>query len=131
MTWFCTISCILILVGIAFSFFGFGTISGISERVVGFSILPHDKDHLLAWESAIYGAIMIGWGITLFLIGRLAFRRKDSELMKIMLVGLFIWLLAEAVYSLYLGVFFNIGVDIEVFVLFSLPLIISIRSLER
>lgn len=117
MVWFCLISCILVLAGIVYCIFGL-------------SILPVDKSILVPWGSAIYGAIMMGWGTTLFLIGRLAFRRNDLELMKIMLFGIFIWLVIEALFSAYLGVFFNVGVDIAVFVLFSLPLIWSIKYLK-
>lgn len=130
MTWFCTVSCILVLVGILFSSLGFGVIAGVSESMIGLNILPADKDRLLSWESAIYGAIMIGWGVTLFLIGRLAFRRKDADLMKIMLYGIFIWLAIEAIFSAYLGVLFNVGVDVAVFAVFSLPLIFGIRHLK-
>ncbi len=118
MLWFSTVSCILILVGIVYCFFGL-------------KILPVDKAVLLDWESAIYGAIMIGWGTTLFLLGRLAFRRNDKELMKILLYGIIIWLFVEALFSLYLGVFFNVGVDIGVSILFALPLIKSIRHLNK
>ena len=118
MIWFSTISGILVLFGILYSFFGL-------------IILPVDKSVLLHWESALYGAIMMGWGTTLLLIGRIAFRRNDIELMKVMLYGLFIWLVVEALFSAYLGVFFNVGVDIAVFVLFSLPLIFSIRYLKN
>jgi hypothetical protein len=75
MTWFSVVSVILVLVGAFFAFFGLG-------------VLPVNKDVLLQWESAIYGAIMIGWGATLLYAGRLAFRRNDTELMKILLVGL-------------------------------------------
>ena len=71
---------------------------------------------------------MIGWGITLFLIGRIAFRRNDTELMKVMLYGIGLWLVIEALFSAYLGVWFNVGVDVAVFGLFSFPLIRSIRS---
>src|SRR5262245_11434455 len=109
MTWFSVVSVILMFAGAFFAFFGLG-------------ILPVNKDVLLQWESAIYGAIMIGWGATLFFAGRLAFRRNDSELMKILLLGLAAWLIVEALFSLYLGVFFNVGVDIAVLTLFSLPL---------
>ena len=56
-TWFSVISIILVLWGIVFAFFGLG-------------VLPiTNKDVLLSWESALYGAIMMGWGITLFLTG--------------------------------------------------------------
>jgi hypothetical protein len=115
MTWFSVVSVILVLVGVFFAFFGLG-------------ILPVNRDVLLQWESAIYGAIMIGWGTTLLFAGRLAFRRNDTELMKILLVGLAAWLVVEALFSLYLGVFFNVGVDVAVLALFSLPLIKAIRE---
>jgi hypothetical protein len=36
----------------------------------------------------------------------------------------------EAVFSLYLGVFFNVGVDVAVLALFSIPLIIGIRRIR-
>ena len=115
MAWFSVVSAILVLAGATFAFFGLG-------------ILPVSKDVLLQWESAIYGAIMIGWGTTLFLAGRLAFRRNDAELMKILLLGLIAWLIVEALFSLYLGVFFNVGVDLAVLALFGLPLIKAIRK---
>jgi cation transport ATPase len=115
MTWFSVVSVILVLVGAFFAFFGLG-------------VLPVNKDVLLQWESAIYGAIMMGWGATLLYAGRLAFRRNDTELMKILLVGLAVWLIVEALFSLYLGVFFNVGVDIGVLALFSFPLIKAIRE---
>ena len=114
---FCVIASILVVVGVVFSVFGLG-------------VLPVDESVLLRWESAIYGAIMIGWGITLFLLGRLAFRRSDAALMQIMLIGIAVWLVVEALFSLYLGVFFNVGVDVAVLLLFGLPLIISIRRIK-
>jgi hypothetical protein len=103
-------------------------LSGVFFALFGLDVLPVNKDVLLQWESAIYGAIMIGWGATLLLAGRLAFRRNDTELMKILLVGLAAWLIVEALFSLYLGVFFNVGVDVGVLALFSFPLIKAIRE---
>lgn len=116
MTWFSIISTILVLWGIVFAFFGLDILPVINKSI------------LLPWESALYGAIMIGWGITLFLIGRIAFRRKDAELKKVMLYGIISWLVVEGLFSAYLGVWFNVGVDIAVLVLFTFPLIKSISS---
>jgi hypothetical protein len=113
--WLSTVSIILVLFGILYAFFGLG-------------ILPVQRDVLLQWESALYGAIMMGWGITLFLVGRLALQRNDPELMKALLYGLTIWLAVEALFSVYLGVWFNVGVDIGVLVLFGIPLITSLRK---
>ncbi len=116
--WFGVISIILVLWGVAFSFFGLG-------------ILPVDRRVLLSWESAIYGAIMIGWGTTLFLVGRVAFRRKDAELMKALLLGIAIWLIVEAAFSVRFGVWFNVGVDAGVLTLFAVPLVASIRAARK
>ncbi|CAN5894935.1 hypothetical protein BH11GEM1_BH11GEM1_32090 [soil metagenome] len=113
--WYSTISVILMLWGLAFAFFGLG-------------ILPVDRRVLLSWESAIYGAIMIGWGTTLLLVGRVAFRRNDAELMKALLFGIAVWLVAEAAFSAYFGVWFNVGVDAGVLALFTVPLLASIRA---
>ncbi len=35
---------------------------------------------------------MMGWGTTLFFVGRLAFRRNDPDLLKTLLYGLAVWL---------------------------------------
>jgi hypothetical protein len=113
--WFSAISIILVLWGLVFSLFGL-------------EILPVDRRVLLSWESAIYGAIMIGWGTTLFLVGRVAFRRNDGELMKVLLSGIAVWLILEAVFSARFGVWFNVGVDAAVLTLFAVPLVASIRA---
>ncbi len=117
--WFNTISIILVLWGIVFAFFGL-------------DILPvMNRDILVPWESALYGAIMMGWGVTLLMVGRIAFSRNDKELMKAMLYGIVLWLIVEGLFSAYLGVWFNVGVDIGVLVLFSFPIIKVLRSPEE
>ena len=108
--WFSIVSIILVLFGILYAVWGLG-------------ILPVDRDVLLRWESALYGAIMMGWGTTLFFVGRLAFQRNDPALMKALLYGITVWLVVEALFSAYLGVWFNVGVDIGVLILFSIPLL--------
>jgi len=108
--WFSTVSTILVIVGVVFAFFGL-------------RILPVERGTLLPWESAIYGAIMMGWGATLLLVGRIAFRRKDSELMKTLVCGLVVWLVVEGAFSIYFKVWFNVGVDVAVLALFSVPLL--------
>ena len=107
--WFSIFPIILVLFGILYAFFGLGT-------------LPVDRAVFREWESDLYGAIMMGWGVTLFFVGRLAIQRNDSDLLKALLYGLTIWLLVEALFSAFPGVWFNVGVDIGVLVLFSLPL---------
>jgi hypothetical protein len=114
--WFSVISTIMFLWGVVFAFFGLGVLPII------------DKDVLLPWESALYGSIMMGWAVTLFLIGRIVIRRNDKELMKALLFGIFLWLIVEAGFSAYLGVWINVGVDFAVMALFGYPLIRNIQS---
>ncbi|MFZ2522285.1 MAG: hypothetical protein WAZ44_04220 [Minisyncoccia bacterium] len=113
--WFSIVSGILVLFGFLYVFFGLG-------------VLPVDKKVLLDWESGLYGAIMIGWGVNLFLVGRIAFKRNDMELMRSLLYGVVAWLFFEAGVSAYLGVWFNVGVDVGVLALFSFPIIKVLRS---
>lgn len=115
--WFRTVTVILIAFGLFFIFFG---LKAFSELV---PIIPHEV--LLPWESALYGAITVGWGVTLLLVGRLAFRRKDRELKRALVAGLAVWLALEAAASAWLGVWFNVGVDAAVCVLFAIPLLRS------
>lgn len=115
--WFSAVAAILVIVGVIFAFFGL-------------SILPVDREKLVPWQSAIYGAIMIGWGTTLLCIGRVAFRRSDRELLKGLLYGLIVWLAIEAAFSIYFGVWFNVGVDIAVFALFAIPLLAAIVHIK-
>ncbi len=117
-TWFRIVSIILVLFGITYTFFGL-------------KILPVNSNVLLDWESALYGALMIGWGITLFLVGRIAFQRNDKEIMKALLSGITMWLIIEGLFSAYLHVWFNVGVDIGVLLLFAYPLIKVINSEEN
>jgi hypothetical protein len=91
LVWFSVVSAIWVLFGITCAFFGL-------------AILPVDRITLLPWESAIYGAIMMGWGTTLLGVGRLAFRRNDPELMRALLYGVVVWLIVEAAFSAYLRV---------------------------
>jgi hypothetical protein len=113
-TWFQVVSIILILFGFLYVFFGLKIFSDTIP------LIPHDV--LLQWESALYGAIMLGWGVTLVLVGKVAFRRNDQELKRALLLGLAVWLLVEAAASVWFGVWFNVGVDACVLILFGAPL---------
>ena len=108
--WFAIVSVILVLFGILYIF-------------VGLKVLPVQRDVLLDWESALYGALMIGWGITLLLVGRLAFQRNDQAVKRALWIGLLMWLAIEAAASVWFGVWFDVGVDAMVCTLFTVPLL--------
>ena len=86
--WFRIVTIILIGFGLLYFFFGLKIFSNNAP------LIPHNV--LLDWESALYGAIMLGWGVTLFLLGRIAFTRDDKELKKVLFIGLAVWLAFEA-----------------------------------
>jgi hypothetical protein len=113
--WFRVVTIILIGFGLLYFFFGLKIFSNNAP------LIP--RNVLLDWESALYGAIMLGWGVTLFLLGRIAFKRDDKELKRILFVGLAVWLAFEAAASAWLGVWFNVGVDFAVAALFAVPLL--------
>jgi len=112
--WFRIVATILILFGLIYAVFGFRVFSDTIP------LIPHDV--LLPWTSALYGTIMVGWGVTLLFGGNVAFRRKDRELKRALFAGLAVWLTLEAAASAWLGVWFNVGVDIAVLTLFAIPL---------
>jgi hypothetical protein len=93
--WFRAVTIILILFGLLFVFFGL--------RIFSDNVPLIPRDVLLPWESALYGAIMLGWGVTLLLVGRAAFRRDDRKLKRALLVGLAVWLAVEAAASAWFG----------------------------
>ena len=110
--WYFGVSLILVVVGFVFTIFGF---TFFPEQ-----ILP--RTSLLPWVTGIYGAIMIGWAVTLFIVGRHAFKKNDRVLLLCLIPGIGIWLLIEVIVSFLTGVYFNIGVDVVVFALFSIPI---------
>lgn len=114
-TWFLVVAAVLSLFGLFFIVFGLQVFSAVVP------IIP--RKVLLPWESALYGAIMVGWGVTLGLIGRVAFNRKDRELKRALIAGLATWLALEGIVSTWFGVWFDVGVDVVVFVLFAIPLL--------
>jgi hypothetical protein len=116
--WFAVVCTIMVVLGMVFAVFGLG-------------ILPVDRQVLLPWQNAVYGATFMGWGTTLFFVGRLAFHRRDPDLMRALLYGLFVWFPVESLFSAYLGVWFNVGVDVAVLAVLSLPLIIALRLLDK
>ena len=118
LVWFSSVSAILVIVGVVYAFFGL-------------KILPVDRETLLPWQSAVYGAIMMGWGTTVLCVGRFAFRRNDAELMRALVCGLIVWLVVEAAFSIYFKVWFNVGVDIAVLALFSTPLLKAIAQIKK
>ena len=106
---------ILLAFGLFYYLFGF---SFFTDQV---KLIP--RKVLIDWEAALYGAVLAGWGFTLALVGRIAFKRDDKELKRALFIGLAVWLGLEAIATIRLGVWFDAGVDAMVAVLFAFPLL--------
>lgn len=113
--WFTAVTIILLGFGLFYYLFGF---TFFADTV---KLIP--RTVLVDWEAALYGAVLTGWGVTLLLLGRLAFKRDDKELKRVLFIGLAVWLVLEAIATLRLGVWFDAGVDAAVAVLFAVPLL--------
>ncbi len=118
--WFTIAGIIGILFGVFYAFFG----------LVGFpaygELIP--KEVIIPWSNGLYGSTFIGFSVLLLLVGRHAFQKNDKGLMKALLCGIYAWLIVEALFSLYYGVLFNIGVDVALAIFLGFPLLRGIKS---
>lgn len=118
--WFTIAGIIGILFGIFYAFYG---LSGFPAYG---ALIP--KDVISSWSNGLYGATFIGFSVLLFFVGRHAFQKNDTGLMKALLYGIYAWLIVEALFSFYYGVYFNVGVDIVLAIFLGLPLIRGIQK---
>ncbi len=121
--WISIAGIIGVLFGIFYAFFG---LSGFPAYGM---LIP--KDVITPWSNGLYGSTFIGFSVLLLFVGRHAFENNDTKLMKVLLYGIFSWLIVEAAFSLYYSVFFNVGVDIVLALFLGFPLIKGIRSSQK
>jgi hypothetical protein len=110
-----------------------GAIFGVFYAFFGLEGFP--AYHLLipssvfsAWGNGLYGAVFVGFSALLFFVGRHAFKTGDKVLMKALLYGINSWLVIEALFSIYYGVYFNVAVDVALSAFLSFPLLRGIWS---
>lgn len=114
------VGAIAVLFGIFYAFFGLDGLP-IYQKFVPDKVYTD-------WSNGLYGSVFIGFGVLLFFIGRYAFQKSDRSLMKMLLYGINSWLIVEALFSLYYGIYFNVGVDIVLMAFLSFPLLQGIRN---
>lgn len=119
-TWISLVGIIGILFGIFYAFFGLNGLPVYQRLVPDVVYAP--------WSNGLYGSVFIAFSVLLFFVGRHAFQTKNKSLMKALLYGIASWLIVEAFFSFYYGVYFNIGVDVALIIVLGLPLVIGIRS---
>jgi len=118
-TWISVVGLVGILFGVFYAFFGLSGLPVYQKFVPNMAYIP--------WSNGLYGSVFIGFSVLLFFAGRYAFQNKNKTLMRALLYGIFSWLIVEALFSLYYGVYINVGVDIALMLFLGLPLIFAIR----
>lgn len=121
--WISFVGIIGVLFGIFYSFFGLNGLPVYQKFVPSYVYTQ--------WSNGLYGSVFIGFSVLLFCTGRLAFKKNDKTLMKALLYGILSWLVVEAGFSLYYGIYINFGVDIVLAVVLGLPLFMGLRSRRK
>ena len=117
--WISLAGIIGVLFGIFYAFFGLESLPVYQEFVPG-AVYE-------SWRNGLYGATFIGFSVLLFFVGRYAFQQNDATLMKALLYGIFSWLIVEALFSWYYGIYINVAVDVALAVFLGLPFLIGLR----
>lgn len=118
--WISVVGIIGVIFGAFYAFFGLRGLPVYGKLV--------PTDVYTQWSNGLYGAVFIAFSVLLLLVGRHSFQTKDKPLMKVLVYGIAAWLIVEAFFSFYYGIYFNVGVDIALTIVLELPLVIGIRS---
>jgi hypothetical protein len=119
-TWISIVGIIGILFGIFYALYGL-------ERLPVYEMFV-PKPVYQAWSDGLYGSTFIGFSVLLFFVGRHAFQKNDKTLMKALLYGIMSWLIVEAFFSFYYGIYINVAVDIVLAITLGFPLVKGIQS---
>ncbi len=118
--WISFVGIIGIIFGVFYACFGLQGLP-VYEKLVPANVYT-------AWSNGLYGSVFIAFSVLLLFVGRHAFRTRDKELMKALLYGIMSWLIVEAFFSFYYGIYFNIGIDIALTIVLGLPLLMGLHS---
>lgn len=118
--WISLAGLIGMLFGLFYAFFGLNGLL-IYQKIVSATVY-------VPWSNGLYGAVFIGFSVLLFFVGRHAFQTSDKVLMRALLYGILSWMVVEASFSLYYGVYLNVVVDILLTFILGFPFIMGIRS---
>lgn len=118
--WYSAVGVIGVLFGIFYAFFGLEALPVYKKFVPDSVYIP--------WSNGLYGSTFIGFSVLLYFVGRYAFQKNDTSLMKALLCGITSWLLVEAFFSLLYGIYINVGVDIALAAALCLPLVKGIQK---
>jgi hypothetical protein len=118
--WYSVAGCIGVIFGVFYAIFGLESLPIYQIIVPEQSVIP--------WNNGLYGSTFIGFSVLLFFVGRRAFQTNDKEQMKALFYGITAWLVIEALFSVYYGVFLNVLVDVVLEIFLCYPIVQGIRK---
>jgi hypothetical protein len=108
-----------------FSFIFFGRAGGFQARY------PVDAIEYIRFIHGDLGSIIIGWGVTLYLILNGPFRRVESGTWTIFALSMVAWFVSGAVHSYYAGFWHNIVFNLVFLLLYAIPLMATRKYFKR
>lgn len=112
-----------LLFGIFYAFFGL-------EGLPVYKVFVPDAVYS-QWSNGLYGSVFIGFSVLLFFVGRLAFKDGDKSFMRALLYGIMSWLVVEAFFSFYYGIYINVLVDIALAIVLGFPFVMGLGSNKK
>jgi hypothetical protein len=71
---------------------------------------------------AILGALMLSWGIVLFMLASRSFHDNSRESWRVMMIALLAWFIPDSAFSLWSGFWQNAALNLVVALLIAIPL---------
>ena len=75
-----------------------------------------------SFVHAVLGAVMAGWGTTIFLIARRVFPCRPKDAWTIIVISLLVWFIPDSAVSLLLGFWPNALLNVVFLLIFAVPL---------
>jgi len=92
---------------------------------------PAEANEYILFAHGVLGAVMLGWGVSMFLIIRGPFQRRDSGGWALLAAPMLVWFAADTGFSLYTGFWQNAILNSALLLLFAIPLAATRRYFRR
>ena len=75
------------------------------------------------WMAGVTGAVMTGWGLSMFFLVSHAFKRREKWAWRSMFYPVLLWYLADSLVSAWFGAYFNVMANTVLFLQIMAPLL--------
>lgn len=99
--------------------------SGLLAVFLGLRNYPLEAEVPGSWQAVLYGALLMGFGVMVLGVGRIALRDDSHELKKALWQGVLVWLVFAAVISMAVGKWFGVVAAGVVAAMLGVPLLVK------